>query len=64
MGPELVGDEVWRTLFKSGSLAENPDIRVYVSTPARLAVSRLGVDQLGTARPSNAPGDIGSVEVR
>ena len=64
MGPETIGDEAWRTLFKSGYLTENPNIRIYVSTPARLAVSRLGVDQLGTARPSGAPSDIGAIEVR
>jgi len=62
LGPELLGDEAWQTLFTSGALAENPGIRMTVSTGARLTVQRLPVDQLGAARPSNGPGDIGAIE--
>lgn len=62
MGPELIGDQAWRTLFSSGYLAENPRIRIDVSTSPRLAVQRLSVDQRGSARPANAPSDIGAIE--
>ena len=49
-------------LFTSGALAENPGIRMTVSTGPRLTVQRLSVDQLGTARPANGLGDIGAIE--
>lgn len=62
MGPELLGDLAWRTLFSSGYLAENARIRMDVSTSPRLQVQRLGVDQLGTGRPANGPGDVGAIE--
>lgn len=62
MGPELLGDEAWQTLFTSGALTENPGIRMTVSTGPRLTVQRFSVDQLGTARPAGSPGDIGAIE--
>jgi hypothetical protein len=62
LGPELLGDEAWQRLFASGVLAENPGIRMTVSTGPRLTVQRLSVDQLGTARPANGLGDIGAIE--
>ena len=62
MGPELLGDAAWRTLFTSGYLAENPSIRVRVDTRPRLTVRRLTVDQRGVARPSGAASDVGSIE--
>lgn len=62
MGPELVGDAVWRSLFSSGYLPENPRIRISVQTDDSLAVERLEVDQRGTARPANGPSDVGAVE--
>ena len=62
LGQELLGDAAWRTLFTSGTLAENPRIRMSVSTAPRLRVSRVEVDQLGHARPANAPGDVGAIE--
>ena len=64
MGPELLGDAAWRALFDQGTLAENRGIRMTMSTGPRLAVQRLQTDQLGTARPASAPGDIGAIEVR
>lgn len=64
MGPELLGDSAWRALFTSGMLAEDPSIRISVSTRSRLNVQRLPTDQLGTARPSAAHADIGAVELR
>lgn len=63
MGPELLGDAAWRSLFASGSLVENPGIRIAVSTAPRLTVRPLGVDQLGRARPASSPADIGAIEV-
>ena len=62
LGPELLDDEAWQTLFTSGALAENPGIRMTVSRGPRLTVERLPVDQLGTARPANGLGDIGAIE--
>ena len=62
MGPELLGDEAWQALFTSGALAENPGMRMTVSTGPRLTVQRLSVDQIGTARPAGGAGDIGAIE--
>jgi hypothetical protein len=62
MGPELLGDAAWRTLFTSGYLAENPSIRVRIDTRPRLTVRRLTTDQLGVARPADLPSDIGAIE--
>lgn len=62
MGPELLGDGAWRTLFSSGPLAENPGIRMTVNTRSRLTVQRESTDQRGNARPANGPGDIGAIE--
>ena len=62
MGPELLGDQAWRSLFTNGSLAENPGIRVSINTQPRLAVQPLRTDQLGRARPTNSPADVGAIE--
>ncbi len=64
MGPELLGDAAWRSLFSSGPLDENPDIRMTMSTRERLTVQRLPDDQAGVARPSGAKADIGAIELR
>jgi hypothetical protein len=64
MGPEVLGDAAWRSLFTNGYLTENPNIRISVQTSSRLTVQRVSVDQLGVARPANAPGDIGAIEAR
>lgn len=63
LGPELLGDAAWRGLFSTGHLNENPGINVTISTRPRLTVTPLRVDQLGRARPSNSPADIGAIEV-
>jgi hypothetical protein len=63
MGPELLGDQAWQSLFANGSLAENPDIRMTISTRPRLAVSPLAVDQLGRMRSTSLPADVGAVEM-
>jgi hypothetical protein len=62
MGPELLGDAAWRTLFSTGNLAENPGITITISTRAQLSVTPLTVDQLGRARPAESLADIGAIE--
>lgn len=64
MGPELLGDTAWQRLFSSGTLAENPGIRISVRAEQNLSVQRLSVDQLGTSRPSTGESDIGAIELR
>lgn len=64
MGPELLGDSAWRTLFSTGSLAENPGITITISTRPRLSVTPVTVDQLGNSRPATSLGDIGAIEVQ
>jgi hypothetical protein len=64
MGPELLGDAAWQRLFSSGTLPENPGIRISVRAEQNLSVQRLGVDQLGTSRPSTGESDIGAIELR
>jgi hypothetical protein len=64
MGPELLGDAAWQRLFSSGTLRENPGIRISVRAEQNLSVQRLGVDQLGTSRPSTGESDIGAIELR
>jgi hypothetical protein len=60
--PQGLGDEAWRTLFTSGSLAENAFITIAVDTRARLTVQRASVDQLGVTRAASVPSDIGAIE--
>jgi hypothetical protein len=62
LGQQGLGDEAWRALFSSGTLAENPAITMAVDTRARLSVQRPGDDQLGVPRPAGALGDIGAIE--
>ena len=64
MGPELLGDAAWQRLFSSGTLPENPGIRISVRAEQNLSVQRLSVDQLGTSRPSTGESDIGAIELR
>ena len=63
MGVELLGDDAWNDLYTAGPLAENPQIDLILSTQPRSSVRLLPVDQDGTARPANAAGDIGAVEI-
>jgi hypothetical protein len=63
MGAEVMGDEVWESLFSSGRLTENPDISMLVSRRLRFDARLEENDQLGTARPANALGDVGALEV-
>ena len=64
LGPELLGDASWQLLFATGALPENPSLRTIVWTNRDLSVSRLAVDQLGSARSPQAPADIGAIEAR
>jgi hypothetical protein len=48
MGPELLGDDAWATLFSTGPLVENGDIIMSVTTGSPLTVSKQEVDQNGT----------------
>lgn len=59
----MLNDEAWRSLFSTGTLAENPGIRMTVDTRPRLTVTRPGTDQLGTPRAAGAAGDIGAIEL-
>jgi hypothetical protein len=63
MGPELLGDDAWGTLFASGDLAENADIRMRVIANTGFGVLREESDQLGNPRPAGALGDIGAIEM-
>jgi hypothetical protein len=63
MGPELLGDVAWATLFSSGALAENPGIVMRVLSGPPLRVDPLGVDQRGAQRPASGPIDIGAIEL-
>jgi hypothetical protein len=64
MGPELMGDEVWATLFSSGPLAENNDITMTLFSVDQFEALLQDIDQLGNLRPANVFGDIGAVEVQ
>lgn len=63
MGPEMLGDEAWRSLFQTGALAENPSLRTIVWVERGPTVSRLASDQLGVTRNPQAAADIGAIEV-
>ncbi|MHC4931756.1 MAG: hypothetical protein ACYTGV_06155, partial [Planctomycetota bacterium] len=64
MGPELLGDDAWAALFSTGPLVENGAIEMWISTNVRAVDGLLELDQRGVARPADAPGDIGAIEVR
>ncbi len=63
MQPQMLGDKQWRTLFSSGSLAENPGIVMTVSTQPRMTTRRPDTDQLGRVRPATSPADVGAIEI-
>ena len=62
LGDELIGDAQWDVLFANGSLAENSGIDFSIRSVASSTYSLLDLDQVGTPRPENALGDIGSIE--
>jgi hypothetical protein len=61
MGPELLGEDAWSTLFSQGYLVENPDIYMDL-TPYNIVVTVEVEDQNGAPRPANALSDIGAIE--
>lgn len=64
MGPELLGDDAWLSLFETGPLVENTYIFMSVWTEdAGGSVGMPAVDQLGNERPANSYGDIGAIEI-
>ena len=63
LGPETLGDELWESLFSTGPLAENPYISTFVERRFRFKVLLEAADQIGTARPANAFGDVGALEI-
>jgi hypothetical protein len=61
MGPALVNDQVWTTLFELGN---NPYNGISVRlTQNMLRVDPVITDQLGNPRATNGFGDIGAVEI-
>jgi hypothetical protein len=61
MGPELLGEEAWTTLFSTGYLIENSNI--YMQTPSYHFEVKVEVeDQNGIPRPANTLSDIGAYE--
>ncbi len=62
IGPDVLGDDEWMALFTPGPLPENPDITLFMSEDTVPGFAALAVDQLGHARPADAPCDIGAIE--
>ena len=62
LGPALIGDQVWTTLFGLGR-SSFPGITINL-VETTVGVSPLGLDQLGNARPANVLGDIGAIEIQ
>jgi hypothetical protein len=63
MGPKTLGDELWESLFSTGPLAENPDISMFVERRVGFNVLLEAAGQIRTARPANALGDVGALEI-
>jgi hypothetical protein len=61
LGPALINDDVWISLFGLGRSQFN-DITISL-TETTLGVNPLGADQLGTVRPADVSGDIGAIEI-
>jgi hypothetical protein len=64
MGQELISDSVWDTLFSSGPLTENTDIRMIRIPSTLFTVTSETRDQLYNSRPANNLGDIGAIEIQ
>jgi len=61
MGPELLGEDAWTTLFSEGSLVENPTIWIDLDS-YDIEVEVEVEDQNGIPRPANTLSDIGACE--
>jgi hypothetical protein len=61
LGPALINDDVWTSLFGLGDSHHN-GITVRL-TETTLGVNPVDTDQLGNSRPADLPRDIGAVEI-
>jgi hypothetical protein len=61
LGPALINDDVWTTMFGLGQSAHN-GITINLIESA-VGVDPPGTDQLGNARPADLLGDIGAIEI-
>ncbi len=61
MGPEILGEAAWNSLFLPGPLDENNDISIYQTTEIK-TVYKLQTDQLNKIRPLGEQADIGAIE--
>jgi hypothetical protein len=61
MGPELLGEDAWITLFATGYLVENSNIYMQMY-PYYFDVDVEVEDQNGISRPANVLSDIGAIE--
>ena len=61
MGPELLGEDAWTTLFSQGYLVENSNIWMDLD-PYNIEVEVEVEDQNGIPRPANTLNDIGAYE--
>ena len=60
LGPALINDGVWTSLFGLGESDHNGIvIRLVETTPG---VNPVNIDQLGNPRPANLLADIGAIE--
>ena len=64
MGPEVLGDDEWMTLFSPGPVPESPHLSIFIAEYAVSGFPALEVDQLGRARPENELCDIGAIELQ
>ena len=62
MGPELIGDNVWISLFSSGALIENEYIVMLIKSIPQTYIAQ-ETDQIGTERPVYLFCDIGAIEL-
>ena len=60
LGPALISDDAWKSLFGLGDSHHN-GVTVSLSE-ATLGVDPVSTDQLGNPRPANIRGDTGAIE--
>jgi hypothetical protein len=61
LGPALISDDVWTSLFGLGDSQHN-GITVRLSATT-VGMNPTDIDQLGNSRPANLPSDIGAIEM-
>ncbi len=62
MGPELLGDQAWASMFWDGSQGGDTNIIMKVRSPYRQGIDMESVDQTSASRPVNELGDMGAIE--